>query len=39
MWACLDLSVITKGTWCSVIHEDKRIIVEAYLDWLKTAVL
>ena len=33
------MSVMTKDPWCSIIHKDKRIIVEAYLDKLETAVL
>ena len=28
-----------KRVWCSVMHGDKKIIVEDYLDWLETAVL
>ena len=27
------MSVIQDGPWCSVMHEDKGISVEAYLDW------
>ena len=25
-------------SWCSVMHKDKRISVETYLDWLDMAV-